>query len=278
MTRLCQILIATGLISQSILAVESAEDKRVQELRRQASLTRSIKRSTLQVKNNLQKVRDKMLISGVIDKNMIATVDLVLQKAQNAGDNALQDTIKNLLLALDNSGRKDQYLKRASTSQKIALKDFEVMLKEARKKADKARTEAKLEELIDKSEQLNEDTKEVEQAAAEGKEIDQDVLDELAEKQKEISDLAEQVHKELEELKKQEEEIAQEDDSQEEEEQQAEDESDKGELAEKSDEIAEQLEDGKIEEAVKEQQEMIDQLKEMAGDISGDENQDDQQT
>ncbi len=123
MTRLSQTLIATGSISQALIAAQTEEDKAIQELRRQASLTRSIKRSTLQVKNNVQQVRNKMLLSGVINEDMISSVDLVLSKAANAGDNALQDAIKNLVLALDTSGRKEVYLKNATESQKLALNE-----------------------------------------------------------------------------------------------------------------------------------------------------------
>ena len=94
MTRLSQTLIATGLISQALIAAQTEEDKSIQELRRQASLTRSIKRSTLQVKNNVQQVRNKMLLSGVISEDMISSVDLVLSKAANAGDNAFKMPLK----------------------------------------------------------------------------------------------------------------------------------------------------------------------------------------
>ena len=83
---------------------------------------------------------------------MISTVDEILSNAQLAGEEALQEAIKNLVLALDDSGRKDEYLKNASESQKDAIVAFEKMLEEARKNADAARAQAKLNDIIDRLE------------------------------------------------------------------------------------------------------------------------------
>jgi len=202
MDKFTKILLSAGLIAQVANGAESEEDKKIKELRYQTSISRSVKRSTDEVKRYIKDIRNKMLLSGVIDKSMITVVDGILVEAQEAGDGALQEAIKNLVLATDSPENRSEYLKTASKSQAKAIIHYENMLEQARKNADAARVQAKLNELVEKMKKVNEETEEAEEKEAAGEEVSQDEKEALAERQQELTDLAEQLEKDMEALEK----------------------------------------------------------------------------
>ena len=65
MERFHKLMISAGVLTQLPAYAETEEDKKIKELRRQTSITRSVKRSTIQVKKNIEDIRNRMLLSGV---------------------------------------------------------------------------------------------------------------------------------------------------------------------------------------------------------------------
>ena len=299
MDKFTKIILSAGLLAQVANGAETEEDQKIKELRYQTSISRSVKRSTDEVKRNIKDIRNKMLLSGVIDKSMISVVDGILEEAQQAGDGALQEAIKNLVLATDSPENRAEYLKTASKSQARAIQHYENMLEQARKNADAARVQAKLNELVQKMKNVNEETKEAEEKEAAGEKVSQEDKETLAERQQELTDLAEQLEKDMKALEKNSQEEEKSDKSEESESDQGKEEeksdkseksetdqgkeeekSDKSEksetdqgkeesISEKSEEIAEQIEDGKLSEAAKNQEDLIAKLEKKAEELSG---------
>ena len=265
MDKFTKIILSAGLLAQVANGAETEEDQKIKELRYQTSISRSVKRSTDEVKRNIKDIRNKMLLSGVIDKSMISVVDGILEEAQQAGDGALQEAIKNLVLATDSPENRAEYLKTASKSQARAIQHYENMLEQARKNADAARVQAKLNELVQKMKNVNEETKEAEEKEAAGEKVSQEDKETLAERQQELTDLAEQLEKDMKALEKNSQEEEKSDKSENSETDQGKEES----ISEKSEEIAEQIEDGKLSEAAKNQEDLIAKLEKKAEELSG---------
>jgi hypothetical protein len=305
MNKTTKLLSCTLLVSSSLYAVEAdSEDTLVRELRNQTAVTRSVKRSTDEVKNSIEEIRNRMLLSGVIDETMIETVDTILTEAKAAGDKSLQEAITHLVMASkEPTNRKDSLVKVAK-NQADAIESYEKMLREARKNADSARIQAKVNELTQKLKELAEDTQEFEQKENAGEKPQEEVKEELAERQKELTDLAEQLEKDIEAVNAPEEEQTAEnpekpettpEDKAKPEEQTAEN-TEKPEanaeekappepqtaenapkpeakpedsISEQSEKIAENIEDGKTSEAVKGQQELLAKLEKLNDELNG---------
>ena len=273
MTFLTKLMISAGVLSHVSAHAETDADKKIKELRRQTAVTRQVRRGTTEIKRNVLAIRKKMLLSGVIDQSMIKVVDKVLMDAQMAGDEALKEALRNLVLAVDDSARKNEYIKRASAKQQEAIGSFDKMLKEARQNADQAQIEAAMSDLIKDMEALSQETKE-----AAGKELSDAEKEALAEKQTQITDKAKELEDTIKALDglsdteapteahpetpdkdsaKTPEETAKE----------------KKKISEESRKIVEKLEDGNIDDVIKKQKALLDKLKKDKAELTGEEPQ-----